>query len=457
MKTDFHNKKIAILGYGVNNAELGPFLIKRGAQVTICDKNESLPSPPFPAELRLGADYLKNLTDFDIIFRTPGLPYLTPEIQDAKEAGVVVTSQTQLFLEECPAKTIGITGTKGKGTTASLIESCFGAAKQTGEFRHEVYLAGNIGASALSLLEKLTADDWVILELSSFQLQDMTISPHIAVVLNITSDHLDHHQTVQEYREAKIPIVKYQSDSDYAVLYRDNESVAKLAYQTQAQLAYFSRYEPVEAGSFIDGENIILRKPEFQDEIVCSIRDIKLTGGYNLENVTAAVTAATCTRLSTQAIRQGVTTFAGLHHRLEFVSEKQGIRFYDDSKATTPEATIAAIQSFNHSITLIVGGSPKGADFNPLILAVKDSTVESVIYIGEEGEKINRLLEENQIPVKRIPGGVTMKEIIQKAIENTSPGGIVLLSPAAASFGLFKNAEDRGDQFQQGVRELGNA
>jgi UDP-N-acetylmuramoylalanine--D-glutamate ligase len=446
MRTDFTNKKVAILGYGVNNAELGPFLIRRGAKVTICDKNGSLPSPPFPTELRLGPNYLKNLTDFDVIFRTPGLPYLTPEIQSARQAGVIITNQTQLFLEECRAKTIGITGTKGKGTTASLIEACFQAAKNQGKFNNNVYVAGNIGASALSLLEKVTPNDWVILELSSFQLQDMTVSPHIAVVLNITSDHLDYHASVEEYQSAKVSIVQYQGEGDYALLYRDSEFVASLVYQTKAQIAYFSRLEPVEAGAFVENGDIILRKPEFDDQIICQRSDIKLIGDYNLENVTAAVAAAAAAGLSVEAIRSGVIAFPGLHHRLEFIAEKGGVKFYDDSKATTPDATIAAIESFGHPITLIIGGSS--------IQSINDSMVEAVVYIGVEGDTINRLLEEKKVSVNRIAGGTTMKEIVQKTTEVTRPGGIVLLSPAAASFGLFKNAEDRGNQFQAAVKAI---
>jgi UDP-N-acetylmuramoylalanine--D-glutamate ligase len=464
MKQNFQNKKVAIVGYGVNNAELVPFLEKRGAKITICDKKESLlediersrnTNSPIDAELRLGADYLKNLTDYDVIFRTPGLPYLTPEIQEAKKAGVIITSQTQLFLEECQAQTIAVTGTKGKGTTASFIEYSLKAGKNKGEFEGEVYIAGNIGASALGLLEKVTEKDWVILELSSFQLQDMTVSPHIAVVLNITLDHLDYHKDEAEYHQAKENIVAHQSENDYAILFRDSDVTTNFAHKTKAQVYYYSRVQPVEQGAFIEGENIVLRRPEFNDTIIGTRYDVKLTGEFNLENVTAAVTAAALAGASEDAIHEGISTFTGLHHRLEFVAEKNGVKYYDDSIATLPDAAMAAINSFMSSITLILGGASKGLAYDELIRAISNSTVTNVICIGQEGKKMKQMLESSGAEATIIDGADTMPNIVKQAAEVAKPGGVVLLSPSAASFDMFKSYVDRGDQFQAAVNALG--
>ncbi len=452
----FQGKKVAILGLGVNNAELPDFLLEQGAVVTVCDRNSDLPQTDSRLDYRLGPDYLKSLTDFDIIFRTPGLPYLLREIQEARAVGTIITSQTKYFLERCPGTVIGVTGTKGKGTTASLIELILQQAQERGELAGDVYLAGNIGVSPLTFLPRLTEKDWVVLELSSFQLQDLTTSPDIAVVLTITPDHLDYHRDEAEYIAAKKSIVRYQTPGDFAVLNLDSLTSILFADETVAQTYFFSREKSVDQGCFVEHrlgtDQIILRMPEQEDQIICSIDAVQLVGAYNLENVTAAIAAAALAGASSESCRLGVSQFRGLPHRLQLVVEKNGIRYFDDSKATTPESTIEAILSFDQPITLIVGGSPKGADYQELIEVIRSSSVKHVITLGREGERISQLLAEQGIISQ--PGGITMVEIVQQAAALSEPGSVVLLSPAAASFDMFANAEDRGNQFQAAVRQL---
>lgn len=452
---DFRNKRVAILGYGVNNAELVPFLQSKGAHVMVRDKNEALAEKLSFVEHELGSDiFLKNLDSFDFIFRTPGLPYLTPELQAAQKKGTTLTSQTELFLQACPASVIAVTGTKGKGTTSSLIASCLEAGKKREELNGNVYLAGNIGTSPIGLLDTLKENDWVVLELSSFQTQGLTVSPYIAVILNITADHLDHHKDVAEYHSAKQDMVRNQTPEDHIVVNHDSRASMEFLDVTHAQPHFFSRFGEVHDGAYIADNMVWLCRPDLSEVKITPTADIKLPGDFNLENVTAATAAAALTGISTISIKEGLTSFTGMAHRLQLVGEKSGVQYYDDSKASTPDSAIAAFQSFDQPITLILGGSSKGADFTELIQALPESSVKQVITIGEEGERIAELIQKHRIDVEIIAGAKTMKEIVHQASKTSEKGGIVLLSPACASFDMFKSAEDRGEQFQQAVKEL---
>ncbi len=458
LPTDWSGKHIGLLGFGIENQALLGYLIAQGAKVTICDRNEDLAHQSLPesVKLRLGPGYLDRLTDFELVFRTPAIPFQTPAIQAAARSGVVISSQIKLFFERCPARIIGVTGTKGKSTTASLITLILELAAEAGQLPGKVYLAGNIGKAAVDLLDRLTADDLVVLELSSFQLEDLTKSPELAVVLAVTTDHLDYHHDLAEYQRAKKPIVLFQKPTDYAVLNLDSVASLAFAEESVAQTYYFSRRIAVDQGVFVHhSQEIVLRLPDRADQPICTVADIKLVGAYNLENVAAAALTAYLAGAKLDHIRQGITSFTGLHHRLEFVAELKAIRYYDDSKATTPEATEAAVLAFDQPITVIVGGSSKGADFGPLVSAIKQSQVKKVICIGQEGERIYRLLLADQSHIRPVQSTAhTMAEIVAQATELTEPGGIVLLSPAAASFDMFNNAEDRGDQFQAAVKAL---
>lgn len=463
-RINLSQKNIALLGYGVENKALLKHLLaleKAGAptKITILDRDDSVSlNLPAGVSAKTGKDYLKELNDFQIIFRTPGIPYLSREIQQAKQAGVIVSSQTNCFLEMCPSTVIGVTGTKGKGTTASLVKTMLDQAKGNGELAGNVYLAGNIGQPPMTILNDLTKEDWVILELSSFQLQDLKRSPGIAVVLDVGVDHLDHHRDAAEYISAKQNIVRYQTLGDFIVLNRDSLTSVLFAAESPAQAIFFSAKNAVDVGCFVQrrlgNEQIILRLPGREESVICAVKDVQLFGAYNLYNLTAALAASALAGASLKSLSAAARLFKGLPHRLQKVATVEGLDFYDDSKATTPESTIAAFLSFDQPVTLILGGSSKGADFTNLIEELRTSRVENVVCIGQEGERLQQLIGAAVLPQVVVPGGTTMTEIVQNAVSLTPQGGVVLLSPAAASFDMFDNAEDRGEQFQAAVATL---
>lgn len=408
---DFRDKTVALLGFGLEAQALLPYLQERGAKVTVCDQKTDLKIPG--VELRLGPDYLKNVKFFDVIFRSPGISFWKPEIQEAFNTGTLVTSQIKYFIHETRAKVIGVTGTKGKSTTASILKAILDKAKERGEITGNVYLGGNIGVPVIDLLDKATSKDWVVLELSSFQLQDLDKSPHIAVILPITDDHLDYHESREEYVDSKRNIVRYQTPNDYLVTNADLKTAGNKV-----------GYDPND----VHGDPL-------------------LPGKHNLENFSAAAAAARIVGASKESIADAIFTFRGLPHRLQYVTEKDGIKYYDDSKSTTPESTMAAISSFTEPTVLILGGKDKGLDYSNLVVAIKNSRVKGVVCIGEVGARL--VSELNGVRVE-----ANMFEIVKKAAEMAEPGDVVLLSPAAASFDMFKNAEDRGEQFQNAVASL---
>ena len=450
---DYRGKRVGIIGFGVNNSELLPFLQERGAHVTILDQNPNLITPP-GIEKVLGEHYLDQLTDFEIIFRTPRLPFLTPQIIAAQAAGVIVTSQTQLFLEECPCRVIAVTGTKGKGTTASLIKSMLDVAHLHGEIPGRVYLAGNIGVSPIGLLDQLVNEDWMILELSSFQTQDIHNSPYIAVILNVTQDHLDHHRSVDEYHEAKRNLVRHQDGDDYIVVNHDSDVAMSFLDITSAQPYFFSDQQPVKPGAYVKDGSVFVNFDLDYNQLLTTKDEIKLLGLHNLSNIAAAAVAAYLAGASLTSIKLGAEKFEGLPFHIENVGTKDGVTFYNDSFATNPDATIVAIKSLSQPIVLIVGGSSKGADFTEMIRAIQDSTVKTVICIGHEGRRIKTLLVSLGNSIDIIDGKTTMTEIVHQAATIARSGEVVLLSPACASQDMFKDYKDRGQQFTDAVKQL---
>mgnify|MGYP001566837344 FL=1 len=332
--TDFRGKKVGILGLGEENLALVEYLAKFGAEMTVCDKKREGELGEYyqkvkdlPVQFRLGPDFLDRLTDFDIVFRTPGLPYLNPKIQEAKKAGVVVSSQTKLFFELCPCPIIGVTGTKGKGTAATLISEILKSkseiptfAKATaGKQNQKVYLGGNIGNPPIGFLDKLTKDDIVVLELSSFQLQDLDKSPHIAVVLDIKVDHLDYHRDEKEYTEAKTNIVRFQQKNDFAVINADYLTSFNFAAQTQAEVFWFSRRKSVDQGTWVKNKQELILRADDQEFPLVKTDKVTLRGEHNLENIAAATAAAYLAGADVSTIIKTVKNFRGLEHRLEFV------------------------------------------------------------------------------------------------------------------------------------------
>lgn len=453
MKKDFTDQKIALLGFGIEGESSASYLCKKGASVTVFDPRDEVPGDDDVIEsLKKNGvaftfgKYPENFSNFDIIVRSPGIRLNSEIIQKALKEGKTVTSQTQLFFDLCPCPIIGVTGTKGKGTTASLIYEML---KKEGK---DVYLGGNIGTPPFSFLDKLNENGIVVLELSSFQLLDVTQSPHIAVMLMTTSEHLDWHKDVLEYVEAKRNILKYQTKDDFAILNIDYPPARESDLFTDANIYQVSRIDEVGKGCFVR-DDIVWLKMDGKMEKVIDAKEVKLPGAHNLENACAAILAAILAGAQMRPIVSVLKEFAGLPHRLELVATVKGVRYYDDSFSTTPETAIAAIEAFTDPKILILGGSSKKSEFEELGKIISEtSSVKAIIGIGEEWEKIKPCITGSTIKI--IEGCQSMEEVVKKAAEVSTLGDIVLLSPACASFGMFANYKDRGDQFKKEVANL---
>ncbi|CAN5175087.1 UDP-N-acetylmuramoyl-L-alanine--D-glutamate ligase [soil metagenome] len=457
MIPDWKNKKVAIVGIGVEGLSSAAYLKEKGAAITFLDKrNETEFEPATLQEARsvsakqiLGEKYLADLAGYEMIVRSPGVKVSTPQLQAAKKNGVVLTSQTQLFLEMCPGKVIGVTGTKGKGTTSSLIYEML---KKQG---YNVYLGGNIGKPPFTFLDRVGSQSWVVLELSSFQLQDLTISPHIAVMLMVTSEHLDYHQDTLEYVQAKRQIIAHQTSEDFAVLNRDYPASQESDILTEGKVFWVSRERETDNGCYGFGNKIYIKRNGFEEELLHT-DEILLPGKHNVENACAATMAAILAGVSRKHIVSVLKEFPGLEHRLELVREVDGVRYYDDSFSTTPETAIAAIEAFNSPEILILGGSSKSSDFSLLGEVISDAeNIKAVIGIGKEWQRIKEALKEPKIEFLLIEGADTMEKIVQATATISVPGDVVILSPACASFDMFKNYKDRGEQFKKEVMKLG--
>lgn len=444
---DFANKKIAVLGFGIEGQDVCQYLLKKKAKITVFD--QKIVSQKQGIEFKVGEDYLKNFSvkgrpasGWDIIFRSPAFKLSTPEIVEAKKAGVVVSSATKLFFELCPGKIIGVTGTKGKGTTATLVARIL---KQAGK---KVFLAGNIGTPMLGLLPKLTKASWVVLELSSFQLQDLQKSPHLSVVLFIVPEHLDYHQNVAEYVQAKSNIVQHQKANDWAVLNADNRLAKSFCALTKAEVRFFSRQGKTN-GAYVKNNQIFLK-----GKLIGKTKGLKLKGEHNWDNVCAAVTASALAGADLASIKKVIFSFKGLPHRLESVGKVKEIEFYNDSFSTTPETAIAAIKAFKKPIVLIAGGSEKGADFTKLGQEIAKSSVKTLVLIGQMAARIKKAALKANFRGEIILSSGGMKKIVKMAFEKAQAGDVVLLSPACASFDMFANYKERGNQFKKHARSL---
>lgn len=429
---DFKNKKIAIIGGGVEGVSSGEYLNSKGARVTILDKVQ-------------GEDYLKELKDFDLVVRSPGVKIGLLEKYVSKDK---ITSQTKLFMDLCPCKIIGVTGTKGKGTTSSLIYEML---KKQG---FDAYLGGNIGRPPFEFLDKLNTHSIVVLEMSSFQLTDVTKSPNIAVMLMMTSEHLDWHKDTADYINAKRNILRFQTGEDFAVINKDYISSRESDVETNAKIYYISRVDECEKGCFIK-ENALWIRDEGMEEKVINTKDILIPGEHNFENASAATMVSYLSGVSIHNVANILKTFKGLEHRLELTATINGVRYYDDSFATIPESTIAAIKAFSEPEILILGGSTKHANFTELgktILAAKN--IKAIIGIGVEWKRIKEKLGELSPDVLVLEGAKSMQAIVNGASKLAVDGNVVLLSPACASFDMFKNYKDRGEQFKKEVEKL---
>lgn len=429
--------KIAIAGYGLEGKANFSYWSMPGNTLTIVDERESIDDLPMGVSTILGEDAFTKLDGFDLVVRTAGLAP-SKIVADGK-----IWSATNEFFDKCPVPIIGVTGTKGKGTTASLIASI---AKAAGK---KVHLVGNIGAPALEVLGDITPDDIVVYELSSFQLWDLEKSPHVAVVLMIEPDHLDIHASFEEYIAAKANIRRYQQDGDYCVYHPTNEWSHQIATESGAK-GTAARYGIVDDGQAYVKENTFF----VQDTAICSVDALQIPGTHNQDNSCAAISASIQAGIGYEVIEQGLRSFSGLEHRLKFVKEVNGVKYYDDSIATTPGSAIAAMKAFSQPMILILGGSSKGADFTELAKVASTSNVKHTLLIGEEATTIAPALEASGVAYTILEPDLTMSDTVTAAANLAVPGNVVVLSPACASFGMFKNYADRGNQFIAAVQQL---
>ena len=452
---DLQGKLVGILGYGIEGKAVAEYLLKHGIKPVLFDQKTWSEWPEDQQKLIsglkvnfiFGRDCFKELKGFDVVFRSPGIQISSIKKQLPNSA--IITSQANFFFEHCPAKIIGITGTKGKGTTSALVYEILREQSKTKKFRP--FLTGNIGKiQPLDFLDNLEAEDWVVYELSSFQLQDLSKSPHVGVVLMITSEHLDYHKNIKEYQEAKTAIVKYQDKNDFAIINRDFPGSMAIGAFGKAQKAFFSRQKRLDQGCFIENDEIVVTGILAKKTKILKISELQLRGRHNLENVCAATLAALSAGCSVQSIKKVSKKFKGLEHRLEFVTEKKGIKFYNDSFSTTPETAIAAIESFSSPEIIILGGSSKNSNFDSLAKAIKSSdNVKEIILIGREAGKIKDSINRSGgFKGKLLEGARNMGEIFEQVKSTAEKGDIVLLSPACASFDMFSSYLDRGQQFK---------
>jgi UDP-N-acetylmuramoylalanine--D-glutamate ligase len=384
--------------------------------------------------------YLDGLESCDKVIYTPtSYPNLKQKFNDDKEFWSKTTSIWHIFFEEVRSRnTIGVTGTKGKGTTSTLIYEML---KASGK---RVFLGGNIGTPVLDFVRDVSPDDWVILEMSSFQLYSLTYSPHIAVCLMISAEHMDWHADMGDYIEAKANLFRHQKPEDIAVYFADNEYSTKIAaYSPGKKIPYYRQ-----PGAYMDDAKVMIGGSEIIDK-----SEIKLLGEHNLQNICAALTAVWQVEQDREAARRALSSFSGLEHRLELAGEVDSVKYIDDSFGTAPDTAIVALKAFDQPKVIILGGADKGADFAALAQEIKNSNVRHAIVIGQITDKIKGAL--NNAGFTDVTTGLSsMAEIVNRARELAKPGDVVLLSTGAASFGMFKNYKDRGEQFKAAVQAL---
>lgn len=438
---ELKGKSVAILGAGVSNRPLIPVFADAGAKVTVCDKNTELNreeiSQGRSVSFQLGADYLSRLHQ-DYIFRSPGLRFDLPELQKAVAGGSCLTSEMELFMEFCPAKTIGVTGSDGKTTTTTLIDLIL---KEQG---WRCRLGGNIGTPLLTQLDEIAEDEMVVLELSSFQLHTMKRSPDIAVITNLSPNHLDVHKSYEEYIEAKTNIFRHQNPKGALILNEDNNDTAKLGIHANGDVRFFSRKSKADV---YEKDGVIY----CGDSKVMDTSDIVIPGGHNIENYMAAITA-TLDFVSWSAVRQVAKTFGGVEHRIEFVRTVNGVSYYNSSIDSSPNRSRATLSVFPHKVIMIAGGKDKGIPYDSLGPVIAEH-VKHLVLIGATADKIETSVQKTGVfvPITRCQ---SYDQAVRCAAEAATEGDVVVLSPASTSFDMFRNFEERGNVFKACVNRL---
>jgi UDP-N-acetylmuramoylalanine--D-glutamate ligase len=457
VKTNWNGKRVIILGGARQGQAAARWLARHGASVTLNDNSTTEQMAAARSALAdtpviwvLGSHPVELLDKTDIVCLSGGVPLDNPIIVEAMRRGIPLTNDTQVFMEIVPCQTVGITGSAGKTTTTALV----GQMAKTA-FGDKVYIGGNIGDPLLNYVDKMKLEDLAILEISSFQLEQMTISPNVATVLNITPNHLDRHTTMKAYTAAKQRILNFQAIEDTAVLCREDPGSWRLRGKVNCRLISFGfgHIPGKQDGSFLSDGLLHLR--EHGMEIPLLRRDqIKLRGEHNVMNVLAAFAIGYAASLPVEAMREAAEHFRGVAHRLEFVREWNGAKWYNDSIATAPERTMAAIRSFTEPIVLLLGGRDKNLPWEDLA-ALVHKRVERVIIFGEAAEKIIAALEKAHGPLqKKVERCNDLQEAVRAAALVAKPGNVILLSPGGTSFDQFRDFEERGEAFRKWVSEL---
>lgn len=455
-ESNIKGKRVAIIGIGVSNIPLIDYFHDLGARVTVfdeidkalLDKDIIKKINDYGFDLVTGSNALHFLRGFNIIFRSPSCLPTTLQLKSEQKRGAIVTSEIEMLMNTCPCKVIGVTGSDGKTTTTTLIYEIL---KKAG---YNCHLGGNIGVPLFTKVKDFKEDDIVILELSSFQLMDMEVSPEISVITNVSPNHLDKHSSYEEYIEAKKSIFAYQDKSGKVVLNYDNDITREFAKEAEGKVVFFSSKSKLADGVIYD-DGIIKECEDGVKKHILDTKEIHLRGVHNFENICAAI-AATSDLVDTKTQIEAIKEFKGVEHRLEFVRELNGVKWYNDSIGTSPSRTIAGLNSFDEKIVLIAGGYDKNLDYTPLAKPILEK-VSKVVLLGRTATKIADVIlkatagTDIVFPVYKC---TTLEQAVQRAQNIAKEGEIVLFSPASASFDMFKNFAERGKKFKEIVNNL---
>ncbi len=448
---ELKNKRVLVVGLGKSGLAAARFLKRQGARVTVSDSRPAATVAELPQLLdegimvEAGSHGLLTFRRQELIVVSPGIPASVPELKQVRALGMRIVGELELGTQFLQGQILAVTGSNGKTTTTSLLGEIFAAAGRP------TLVGGNIGRPVVEMVAESTPGTWSMLEVSSFQLETIdTFKPHIALVLNITPDHLDRHGSFENYAAAKTRITENQTADDFLVLNAEDKPTQMVAAHTKAQIFWFSPRRQVKQGAFVHGESIFFRAAEgASPEPVMPVAEIPLAGAHNVENVLAAVAAARLAGVPSEVIRRAVAGFKAVEHRLEFVREIDGVRYFNDSKATNVDATAKALEAFPEGIHIVLGGKDKNSDYRTLGQLLRERA-KTVITIGSAAEKIETQLA----GVVKIERAGTLDKAVEIAHENATPGDVVLLAPACASFDQFESYEHRGRLFKELVCKL---
>lgn len=449
-------RKVAVIGLGVSNLPLLEYLYNKKAEVTVFDERtlEEIPEETinkintYEFDTFFGKNCLENLNGFNVIFRSPSCLPTRPELQKEADRGAIVTTEVEMLMEMCPCKIIGVTGSDGKTTTTSLINAILQHAG------YKTFLGGNIGTPLFTKLPEMEPNDIVVLELSSFQLMNMNISPDIAVITNITPNHLNIHKDYQEYIDAKKCIFKNKKENGILILNYDNDITRECSKEANGKVIFFSSKTKLDSGFIVD-DDIIKECNDGIRKHILNTDEVILRGNHNFQNIATAL-AATKTLVDTDVAVEAIKKFRPVEHRIEFVREIDGVKWYNDSASSSPTRTISGLNAFKENIILIAGGYDKNLEYEPLAKPVVDK-VSTLILIGQTAEKIYDVVKnESEKENKKININMcdTLEQTIEIAKKSAKKGDVVLFSPASASFDMFKNFADRGNKFKDLVNKI---